>query len=270
MIIDTHAHMNFSVFDKNRDEIIKQCLDNNITMINVGTNLVTSKQVKELASKHGLYYAVGLHPINIDTGLIELQEDEKEDSFFEKEFDYKKYKELAEGAVAIGEIGLDYYYKPKSSGKKKEFKQKQIDVLKQQLDLAVELDLPVILHSRMAYDDLLEVIEKKKVKGVLHCYMADVSYLKKFLDQGLYIGFNGIIFKDIDVDFTSLIKETPLNRILIETDCPYLSKDKIFPNTPLGVLDVIDEISRVKEISKEEVIKITTKNAQDLFKINTA
>ncbi len=262
--------MNFSVFDKDRDEIIRKCLDNNLTMINVGTNLVTSEQVKDLAFKHSLYYAVGLHPINIDTGLIELQEDEKEDSFFEKEFDYEKYKELAKGAVAIGEIGLDYYYKPKSSGKKKEFKEKQIEVLKEQLDLAIELDLPVILHSRMAYDDMVEVLKEKKIKGVLHCYMADKEYLKKFLDLGLYIGYNGIIFKDIDVDFEGLIRETPMNRILIETDSPYLSKDKTFPNTPMGVLDVIEEISRVKEITKEEVISITTQNAENLFKIKTA
>ena len=129
MLIDTHAHLNFAAFNKDRKEVIKRCLDNNIWVINIGTNFETSKKAVQIAesSRQGILASVGLHPINLDTGLVKIKVDESEGKYFEKEFNYEEYKKLAssEKVVAIGEIGLDYYWKPKTTKKKELFKQKQ-------------------------------------------------------------------------------------------------------------------------------------------------
>jgi len=282
MLIDTHAHLNFPVFDKDREEAIKRCLDNNVHLINIGTNFETSKKAVEIAQKYekGVYASIGLHPINLDTGLVKIRVDESEGSHFEKEFDYEKYKELARSAssgrvVAIGEIGLDYYWKPKTKRKLELFKEKQRAGLCQQLDLAKELNLPVIFHCRMAHQDLIEVLKSKfqnpnfKIRGVTHGFVGTIEQLKEYLKMGFYIGFNGIIFKKIEgINFEENIKNTPLERILIETDCPYLAPPNFEErNNPLGVKFVVQRIAEIKNINFEKVAEITTKNAKELFKL---
>jgi TatD DNase family protein len=283
MLVDTHAHLNFIAFDKDRDEVIKKCLKDNIWMINIGTNFKTSKKAVEIAKSYpqGIFAAIGLHPINLDTGLVKVKFNEKEGSYLEKEFDYDKYKKLAlrslsEGrVVAVGEIGLDYYWKPKTTKKKKLFKQKQKDLLLQELKLAQELNLPVIFHCRMAHRDLLEelrIIMNKEltIKGVMHGFVGAVEQLKEYLKMGFYIGFNGIIFKKIEgIDFKENIKNTPLDRILIETDCPYLTPPD-FPeerNNPLGVKYVAERIAQIKNTTFERIAEITTQNAKSLFNL---
>ena len=197
MLIDTHSHLNFNSFKDDAHRLLGRCLAEDIWMINIGTNLVTSKKAVELASRYsqGVYAAVGLHPISLDTGLVKIKPEE--DDFFEKEFDYEKYKELAQNSkvVALGEIGLDYWYKPKAKSKRPEFKKRQKDLFVQQLDLADELNLPVIIHCRMAFDDLFEVAKAKTPKGVIHCFSGTWEQAKQFLDLGFYLGLNGIIFK---------------------------------------------------------------------------
>ena len=149
----------------------------------------------------------------------------------EENFDYEKYKELgskSEKVVAIGEIGLDYYWKPKTKGKLELFKEKQKEVLFQQLNLAKELNLPVIFHCRMAHKDLIQFLKENKETrppaAVAHGFVGNAEELKEYLNFGYYIGFNGIIFKKIEgIDFEENIRQTPLERILIETDCPYLT-----------------------------------------------
>ena len=296
MLIDTHAHLNFAAFDKDynppttlplqkwtpREEVIKKCLENNVWIINVGTNFETSKKAVEIAQKYekGVYASIGLHPINLDTGLVKIRVDESEGSHFEKEFDYEKYKELARSAssgrvVAIGEIGLDYYWKPKTKRKLELFKEKQRAGLCQQLDLAKELNLPVIFHCRMAHQDLIEVLKSKfqnpnfKIRGVTHGFVGTIEQLKEYLKMGFYIGFNGIIFKKIEgINFEENIKNTPLERILIETDCPYLAPPNFEErNNPLGVKFVVQRIAEIKNINFEKVAEITTKNAKELFKL---
>ena len=280
MFIDTHAHLNFNTFKDNADEIIRRCLDGGVLMINIGTNYETSKKAVETAERYkkGVFAAIGLHPINFDTGLVKIKNDELEGSHFEKEFYYEKYKNLAKSnkVVAIGEIGLDYYWRPKTTRKKELFKQKQKELLVQELRLAKELNLPVIFHCRMAHYDLIDFLanhqELKPKKAVAHGFVGDLNQLRKYLNFGYYIGFNGIIFKKIEgINFEENIKHTPSDRILIETDCPYLSPPSFFEkkNNPLGVKCVVEEIARIKNVSPGEISEITSKNAEILFDLKT-
>ncbi len=276
--IDTHAHLNFSVFEPDREEMTEKCLDNNIWMINVGSNFENSRKAAEMAAcyKKGIYAAVGLHPINLDTGLVRVKEDKLEGGNREKEFDYNRYRKLAglKGVVAIGEIGLDYYWRPKTTGKKKLFKQKQKELLATELRLAKDLELPVIFHCRVAHKELIEFLTKNEAlrpsKAVAHSFVGTHEELGHYLKFGFSIGFNGIIFKNIDgVDFERLIADTPPERILIETDCPYLAPPGFTNrrNEPIAVKYVARKVAQIKKLSLEETARITTQNARALFSL---
>jgi len=305
MLIDTHAHLNFNTYKEDADEVIRRSLDNNVWMINVGTNYETSKKAVEISQKYerGIYATIGLHPIHLETGLVKIKNDTEkiEVKTKEEDFDYEKYKKLSLSAVegskkvvAVGEFGLDYYWKPKTTKKKELFKQKQKDLLLKQLELAKDLNLPVIFHCRVAHDDLMEILShyssstRNSLTGVMHGFVGTAEQLQEYLNMGLYIGFNGIIFKKIEgIDFEENIRKTPLDKILVETDCPYLTPSPMTGrNEPLYVKYVAEKIAEIKNIRAkrtlfssspsfslhensvfEEIAKITTKNAQKLFKI---
>lgn len=269
MIIDSHAHLNFHAFDDDREEVIKRSLENNIHMINIGTNYINSKLAIDIAeSFDGVYASVGLHPSILNTRLLKKNFEDDED-VSEEEFDEEKYLELAKNkkVVAIGEVGLDYWRKPKGTAKKILFKQTQKKVLLQNIAVAQKLNLPLILHCRVAHDDLWEIIKDIEMEGVVHCFTGSVEDLERYLNKGLYIGFNGIIF---NFPSEEIIKKTPLDRILVETDCPYLTPTAFEGkrNEPLYIKEVIKEISRVKEIPIEKVEEQTTLNAIKLFRLN--
>ena len=279
MLIDTHAHLNFDAFKEDIDEVLRRCLQNNVWVINVGTKYETSKKAVELAQKYkkGVFAAVGLHPIHLETNLVKIKNDKEEIEVKTKEesFDYEKYKKLAqsEKVVAIGEIGLDYYWQPKTKRKLELFKEKQRAILCQQLQLAKELNLPVIFHCRMAHQDLIQFLKENErirpQKAVAHSFVGNLEELNEYLNFGYYIGFNGIIFKNIEgADFEEIIKKTPLDRILIETDCPYLTPPQIEGrNEPIYVKYIAKKISQIKKITFEELVQITTANAKKLFNI---
>jgi len=273
MIVDTHSHLNFKAYDNDRDEVIKRAQKEGVVCIDVGTKYETSKRAVELAEKYeGIYAAIGMHPIHIKTDLLKLKMDEEEGAFapLGEEFDKEKYKELAKSkkVVAIGEIGLDYYYKPKTKTRLEQFKEKQKEVFLQQLDLAEELNLPVIIHCRMAHQDLINILKQKnQIKGTIHCFTGTLEEAQEYIKLGFYIGINGIIFK-FNID--EVIKNIPLDKILVETDCPYLTplaegKDK--KNEPIFVKHVIQKIADLRKISFDEVAKKTTDNAKKLFNI---
>ena len=297
MLIDTHAHINFNAYKDDADEVIRRSLDNNTWMINVGSQYETSKRAMEIAQKYekGVYASVGLHPIHLSTDLVKIKNDTEEIILKTKEeesksinsfspsflysknsvFDYDKYKELAQNpkVVAIGEVGLDYYWRPKTTKKKELFKKGQKDLLLKQLELAKELNLPVIFHCRMAHKDLIQFLkengEARPPAAAAHGFVGSVEELKEYLNFGYYIGFNGIIFKKIEgIDFEENIKYIPLDRILIETDCPYLTP---FPmtgrNQPIYVRYVVEKIAEIKKIDCQKIAEITTQNAKDLFKV---
>jgi len=254
MLIDTHAHLNFNAFREDADEVIKRTLDNKIWVINVGSNYRTSKKAVEIAEKYekGVFAAIGLHPIHSA----------------DEEIDKQKYKELAKSdkVVAIGEIGLDYYKDYEL------FKEKQKEVFLEQLGLAKELGLPVIFHCRKAHEDLLEILNFQfsifnfQLKGVVHCFTGSWQEAKKYLDMGFYLGFNGIIYK---LDLKEVIKKTPLEKILIETDCPYLvpPEARTERNEPIFVKHIAKKIAKIKNLDFQKVAKATTENAKKLFNL---
>ena len=265
MLIDTHCHLNFESFENDREKIISRCLSNDIYIINVGVDYETSKKAVEIAEKYdkGIYASAALHPHNIG----------------EKKFSISKYKKLAQDnrVVAIGETGLDYMFC--ENDKKVQEAQKKIFI--QHLELAKELKKPVIIHSRRLFPEILEIVKNNYLKikpcGVLHCYMGRWSYAKEYLKLGFYISFTGLITYARDYD--KIIKNTPLERILIETDAPYLPPEPIRSankkpefkgkprNEPFYVKYVAQKIAEVRGVSYKKVANQTTKNAKKLFKI---
>ncbi len=260
MIIDTHSHLNFKDYNGDREGVIKRSLSSGVWMINVGTKFDTSKEAVEIAEQYseGVYAAVGLHPIQAMSGI---ETDGEEGGFKVKgeSFDKEKYRGLAssEKTVAIGEVGLDYYYGSDSSS----LKEKQKQNLSRQLDFAEELDLPVIFHCRKAHDDLIKILKERSLRGVIHCFTGKWRQAKEYLGMGFYLGFNGIIFK---LNLDKIIKKVPLDRILIETDCPYLTPPMAERerNEPVFMTHVIDKIAEIKGKGVEET---TTRNARNLF-----
>lgn len=289
MLIDTHAHVNFNAYKNNAEEVIHRSLENDVWLINVGTKYETSKRAVEIAQKYekGVYAAIGLHPIHL-LAKVKIDPEEIESSAREEEFDYEKYKKIAQNSkvVAIGEIGLDYYYKPKTKRKLELFKEKQKEVLEKQLKLAKELNLPVIFHCRMAHHDLIQTIKQFNnftIKGVIHCFTGNWEQAEKYLEMGFYLGFNGLIFKMEVAEtpshlppratsshsvFDEIIRKTPLEKILIETDCPYLTPPPMEGrNEPIYVRYVAEKIAKVKKLNYEKIARITTENAKRLFNL---
>jgi len=263
MIFDTHAHLNFKSFDKDWKEIISKSFNEGVGIVNVGTKYETSQRAVEISEyKENIYAAVGLHPIHIKTDL-KITTDKEDGSFSPKGevFDKERYRELAlqENVIAIGETGLDYYY-----NKKEDVFEEQKKVFKEHLSLASEMDLPVIVHCRKAHDDLIEILSDSR--GVIHCFTGKWRQAREYLNKGFYLGFNGIIFK---LKLDEIIKKTPLDRILIETDCPYLTPPEagVERNEPIFVKYVARKIAETKGMEIKEVEKQTALNAKKLFGI---
>ena len=194
MLIDTHAHVNFNAFKDDSDEVIRRALQSDVWLVNVGSQYTTSERAVEIAERYsrGVYAAIGLHPIHLETKLVKIKVDKEEIEFEtrEEDFDYEKYKKLAQTSskvVALGEIGLDYYRRPKTKTKQAEFKEKQKQTFIKQLELAQELNLPVILHCRMAHDDLITTLQhynNTTIRGVSHCFTGTLEEAKEYIKLG--------------------------------------------------------------------------------------
>jgi TatD DNase family protein len=267
MLIDTHSHLNFNAFKNDSERVIEKCLSENVWIINVGSGYNTSLKAVEISKKYpqGIYAAVGLHPIHLGTLMEDPDEEEKIE---QEEFDFDKFLKLAQspGVKAIGEIGLDYYYKPKTNVKLEAFKKKQKEVVLEQIGLAKKLGLPIIFHCRMAQEDLIEILKKHPCSGVIHCFSGTWQEAKQYLGMGFYLGFNGIMYK---MDLKEVIEKCPLERMLAETDCPYLTPPFLNEkrNQPLFVRYIAQDIAKIRKMSLEEISEITTKNAKQLFRI---
>ncbi len=253
-MIDSHAHVNFGDFDPDREEVIKRALDAGIWMINVGCDRETGERAVETAEryKEGVYAAVGIHPSNIDGGT-----------------DIETIAGLARSdkVVAIGETGLDHYNRPKSKVKRREYEERQADLMRDHLDLAERLDLPVMLHCRAAHGRMVEILGERKggVEGVVHCFTGGWEDARAYLNMGLYIGFTGIIFK---LDLKESIKKMPLDRMLIETDCPYLTPPSMEGrNEPSYLGEISAEIASLRGVTDGSISEATTDNATRLFGI---
>jgi len=277
-LIDTHAHLNFFNYDKDRKETIERGLAKSIWMINVGTNFQSSQKAVAIAEEYpaGVFAAIGLHPSNIDYEKFRLFSEKKEkrpEDHLEKDFDAVKYEVLVQNkkVKAIGEIGLDYFYKPKDPAELDGYKAKQREIFENQLDFANRSSLPVIIHCRDAHDEMISILEgraaKGQLKGVIHCFNGTFAQAERYLDLGLSIGVNGIIFK---MDLNETIKKIPLEKMIIETDCPFLVPPMAGSkrNEPGFLPFVVEKMSEIMEVDPKKVFETTTRNARHLFNLN--
>lgn len=253
MFIDSHSHLILDPYENDRDEIILQAFSNEIThIVQSCDNLDEIKQNLVLNKKYNnIYSSVGIHPHEAKTW------NEKS-----KELILNYTKE--EKVIAIGETGLDFYYNlsPKDI---------QINAFKEQVKIAKECSLPLIIHTRDAFSETIEILESisDTHTGVFHCYTGDLQTAQKALDLGFYISFSGIItFKNAN-DLRDVAKQVPITKTLIETDCPYLTPvpHRGKRNEPQFVKYVAEELSKIHNISTEEIGKITSENAIKLFNL---
>lgn len=246
-MIDTHCHLFESEFD-NLYDIIDKISEEKILCINNGCDEKTNLEVINLYSKYKfLYPAIGFHPSEV----LKLPKDYL--YFIEKNINK---------VVAIGEIGLDYYYD-------KENKDEQIELFKKQLDIAKKYNKPVIVHSRDSIQDTYDILSKYNVKGVIHAFSGSIEMAKNFINLGFKIGVGGVItFKKCNLK--DVIREISLNDIVLETDSPYLSPEPVRgkKNTPLNLKYIAEYIANLKGISCEEVLKITSDTSNRLFDLS--
>ncbi len=282
--IDTHCHAQFNSYKNDMHDVVLRSLESGVGMIIVGTQADTSKKAVDIAKQYNnVWAAVGLHPSHLvaQTFVDPDEADELQSvSTREEKFDANFYKELATDSkvIAIGEFGLDYYRLPEEMDCD-EIKNLQKQSAREQLDLADELDLPVIIHCRDAHDDLYAMLDeyiktgKLKKRGVLHCYTEDAKTADRFIQLGFYVSFTGILaFPDkknpqIDTPLQNTAREIHLDKILIETDAPYLSPPPYRGqrNEPKNVIRVAEELARIKNLDLDDVLKQTTENAVRLF-----
>jgi TatD DNase family protein len=282
MFIDTHCHVNFKDFKDDYSEAINRAKQEGVEMIVVGAELKTSTRAVSLANDYapGVYSAIGLHPIHLEDFLIKNDNDNGKYEFRSQAevFAEEKYQALIDQSnrvVAIGEIGLDYYHINTTLGKSEtEIKDLQKEVFIKQLNLAQKNNLPVIIHCREAHEDLYKILKDFSDKnrrtddwGVIHCFSGDYDLAKKYIALGLKISFTGLItFVD---KWDEVIKKIPLEKIMVETDSPYLSPIPFRGqrNEPSHVKEVIKRIAELKGLSEEKVAEITYQNAEKLFNL---
>ncbi len=253
MIFETHAHFDDEAYDKDRDTLLKSLNFHGVEgLVNVGAGMASSRKSIELAKEYPfIYAAVGVHPEHVE----ELNEDAM-----------KELEEMAkeEKVVAIGEIGLDYYYDdvPREIQKK---------WFKEQLELAVKVAKPVIIHSREAASDTMEIMKEYqgKLGGIIHCFSYSKECADFFVKCGYYLGIGGVVTFSNAKKLKEVVKEVPLDRMVLETDCPYLTPTPYRGkrNSSHYLPYVAEEIAKIKEIPVEEVIRITNENAKRVYEI---
>ena len=276
--IDIHSHINFTAFDTDRDEVIKRALENDTWMINVGTQIDTSKKAIELARQYeeGVYATVGLHPIHTSASYHDKEELGDEGQAFASRgevFDKNIYREFLKDEkinkkiVAIGECGLDYYH---CEG---ELIEKQKKAFIDQIELANEFNKPLMLHIRDAYADALSILKKyARVKGVIHFFAGTLEEAKGFLDFGFMISFTGAITfppkKDgTGCDYGKIVKSVPLDMILADTDSPYVAPlpNRGKRNEPVYIKEIVKKIAEIKNLPEAEVAEAIIANARRVF-----
>ena len=256
---DSHSHYNDEKFDEDREKIIKDTYESGITkFVCAGYNIESSLFSLELSKKYDFIYSIcGISPNDIPQSEEELWKDIAKITEIVKE---NKSKKL----VAIGEIGLDYYWN-------KENKELQKEAFEKQIDLANELELPIVIHSRDASVDTIEMIRTHKVNkaGIFHCFQPKQEMVRQALELGYYISFAGPITFKNSRNAPDVIKMVPLDRILIETDSPYLTPEpnRGKRNDCRNVKYVAQKIAELKNVPIEEIAKITYDNAKRIFEI---
>ena len=255
MIFDSHAHYDDEAFTEDRDSLLNSLQEQGITAVmNVGASLGSTKTSIALAEAYDfIYAAAGVHPSETE----ELDE---------QSFLWLKEQCAHEKVLAVGEIGLDYYWpEPDRDLQKKWFER--------QLALAEEVGLPVIIHSRDAAKDTLDIMQKmhaEKIGGVIHCFSYEKEMAKIYVDMGFYIGIGGVLTFKNARKTRKVVESIPLERIVLETDSPYLAPvpNRGKRNDSRNLPYVVTEIAKIKNISEEEVMEVTMANAKRLYRIS--
>ena len=248
MLIDTHCHLEKKDY-KDLEKVIDDIFNTDISKIIIsGYDVISNNEALDLADKYdNVYVSIGYHPSSVD------EITEKEYELLEKQLSHKK-------VVAIGEIGLDYYWV-------KDNKEKQILMFKRQLDLADKYGKTIIVHNREATSDIYDILKSKKIKGILHCYNDSLVMAYKFIDIGLFLGIGGIATFKQNSQIKEVIKDIPLEYIMLETDSPYLTPEPFRgkQNNPKYISYIAKEIAKIKGVTYDEVAHQTTSNAKGLF-----
>lgn len=252
MYFDSHAHYDDKRFDPDRNELLLSLKENNVDyVVNIGADMDSTRKSIELAKKYDFIYAtIGVHP-----------HDSK--NMTEKDLDLLEQYSKEEKVVAIGEIGLDYYYNYSEKNVQKFWFSKQ-------LDLAKKLNLPVVIHSRDADEECYEIIKKSNInKGVIHSFSGSKEMAKKYIDLNFKIGIGGVAtFKNARKSL-EILENISVSHILIETDCPYLTPEPYRGqrNSSVFLKEICEKISKISQISHEEVALVTKNNALSFYEI---
>lgn len=255
MLLDSHAHLEMNEFESDRDEVIKRAVNEDVKcIVTVGTNLQLSLKAVALADQYeNLYATVGIHPHDVSQADKKMLDALKEL--------VKKSKKI----VAYGEIGLDYFRNISPQ-------EKQLELFGLQLELAKELDLPVVIHDREAHQQSLETVRVSGVRrGVFHCFSGDYDMAKQCIDLGFSISIPGVVTFDKSRTLQDVAEKVPLSSLLLETDAPYLAPvpHRGKRNEPSFIVYTAKKVAQIKKISWEEVARATADNAKNLFGIKT-
>lgn len=254
MIFDTHSHYDDEAFDEDREELFAGFQEKGIgTVVTVGADIATSKAALELAGAHdSVYAAIGVHPT--ETGTLD-----------DDGIEWLRTHSADEKVVAIGEIGLDYHWNKPAPDIQKIWFEKMIA-------LAGEVGLPIIIHSREAAEDTMQIIRETKAYecgGVIHCYSYSAEMAKEYVKMGYFIGVGGVLTFSNGRRLKETVAALPMEHIVLETDCPYLAPepDRGKRNDSTKLIRVVEEIARIKGMTYDEVIRITEQNARRLYRL---
>lgn len=249
-IIDSHVHLNNEQFDEDREEVFNRIKENLDFVVNIGYDMKSSEIGVEYADKYDfIYCTIGFHPDEIE-GYSEENE--------------KKLEELAKNkkVLAIGEIGLDYHWMTRP-------KEEQWDIFRKQLNLARKLKKPVVIHTREAMQDTINILnEFPDITGILHCYPGSTETARQMTDR-FYLGIGGVLTFKNAKKLVDVVKDIPLEKLVIETDCPYMAPTphRGKRNEPIYTEEVAKKIAEIKGISYEEVVKVTNENTRKAYKM---
>ena len=254
ILIDTHAHLQWPAFDKDREKVIERAFAAGLsTIVSVGYDLNASREAVQIANDHeNIYAVVGIHPHNAKTMTASM---------------LSSIRELAQNTkvVAIGEIGLDYYRDLSPRAQQKE-------AFEQQILLAKELDLPIVVHDREAHNDVLEVIRSfgKDVNGVLHCFSGDLKMAEEVIDLGYSISIAGPVTFPSARGLQQVVQRVPEGSIVLETDCPFLAPQskRGERNEPMYVLETATKVAELRGMQLDELVGLTSQNAKRRFEID--
>jgi TatD DNase family protein len=254
MIFDTHAHYNDEAFDEDRIEIISGLKEKKVkNVVNIGASIESSNASLQLAKQYPFFYAaIGVHPENVD-------------NLSDKDMCWLKEHVSEEKVVAIGEIGLDYFWN-------KENKEIQEKWFREQIHIARESKLPMVIHSRDAAADTIRILKEEnadKIGGIIHCYSYSKEMMEEYLELGFYFGIGGVVTFKNAKKLKEVVAELPMERIVLETDAPYLAPDPFRGkrNTSDKLYYVAKKIAEIKNKSIEEVFQITDRNAHHVYRI---